>query len=418
MSTDTKFHFKARKINGELTQGEISAVSSKDASDQISKLGLIPIEIKSIGGASGLKDLKNLTFTDLKNMMTQVPKNELLAFTQQLHIIISVGAPLIDGLKLIDKTTEHPLLKKALIDISNQLAEGSTLAHAMDKHPKVFNSVYVHMINIGEESGKLETVLERLYSIIESETDNRNKVKAALFYPKMVFAMIGIVVVVMMNFIVPKVSLFYEKLGAGSLPLPTRMVIATSDFFTNNFFILIFIFVASYFAFNKWVKTEKGRLMWDSFKLKIPVLGPLLIEIEMNSFCIILQMLILSGLSIVRSLEILQGTLSNKIVINDVDNCRKHLLTGGKIGEALEKSRTFPPILTGLIAIGEEGGSLESVLEKSARHYKMRIEYKLNNLAKAIEPFLLVVIFGIVLTLALAVFLPIWNLSSAIKRGG
>lgn len=415
MATETRFHYKARKLTGQLVKGDLVAGNKKSAEKEIKNLGLIPIEVVA-EGAVQFSSLKDITWQGLREAIEKVPTQELMMFTQQLQTLFSVGVPILQGLKLIIEQTEHPTLKRALKDVRASLDSGSNLADAFAKHPRIFNDIYVNMIRVGETSGRLEQVLERLYEVIESQAENKAKIKSALFYPKMVFGMIGVTLLVLLNVIIPKMKGFYSKMGAGELPLPTRIVIGASDFVTGNIIYLVVIAMGLWWWFYKWSHSEKGRIAWDNFKLKIPVIGNLLVEIEMNSFCIILEMMLLSGVGLVQSLKVLKGTLSNHAVIYDVETCRQDLISGGKMGSSLEKSPRFPNMLAGLIGIGEEAGSIEVVLRKMAKHYQQQINHKLDNLSKAIEPIMLAIIFSIVIVLALAIFLPIWQMSSALKK--
>ena len=404
-------------MTGQLVEGDMVASNAHVAKEKVKKLGLIPMEVKAEGEVrlKELKSLKGFSFQHLRELLESVPPKELMMFTQQLQTLFAVGVPILQGLKLIIAQTDHPTLRKALQEVRASLDAGSNLADAFAKHPRIFDDIYVNMIRVGETSGRLEQVLERLYHVIESQSQNKAKVKSALFYPKMVFGMIGIVLIVMLNWIIPKMKGFYANMGAGQLPLPTRIVVGASDFVVSNIFWLALIAGGLWWWFHKWTHSEKGGQAWDNFKLKIPVIGMLLIEIEMNSFCVILEMLLQSGVGLVQSLGVVKGTLSNKAIINDVHQCQQDLIAGSKMGASFEKSPRFPKMFSGLLGIGEEAGSIEVVLQKSSRHFQNQINYKLDNLSKAIEPIMLAIIFSMVLILALAIFLPIWKMSSGMK---
>lgn len=414
-----KYIYRARKLNGQAVSGEVVASSLTDANQQLAQLGLVPVAVSAWSGASlqNFSSLsKSFSLANLKDAFGNVPPKELMMFTQQLQTIYAVGVPITQGLNLIASQTEHPKMKSVILNLVSDVSEGSSLARAMSKHPKVFNDIYVNMVTVGETSGSLEGILARLYEVLEAETQTRQKVSSALFYPKMVVGMIVIVFIVLVTFVIPKMKDFYKMLGAAELPLPTRIVLGISDAFTTYWWLLAMVAGGLYYLFKKWTATESGAIAWDKLKLKTPVIGLLILETEMNSFCIVLEMLVRSGVGIVQSLEILKGTLKSKMVQIAVEDCRRHVVAGGKISDSLNKDPYFPKMLSGLVSVAEESGALEKVLNRTGRYYKSQVEYKVNNLSKAIEPFLLAVTFGMVLLLALAIFLPIWNAPGAMRR--
>jgi len=413
--SEQRYQYRARKRNGQLVVGEVIAATLDEANSKVKNQGLIPVQV-SPWRESSWPQLSDLSWAGLSTMLIRVTPKDILIFTQQLQTIYTVGVPIVDGLRMIADQTENAKLRKVIVDVVSHVSDGAALATAMSRHPHVFDEVYVNMIRVGEASGQLEEVLSRLYQVIESQAENRNRIKSAMFYPKLVVGMIVVVFVVMMAFVVPKLKIFYSAFGGGELPLPTRIVIGISNFVTDYFLLWGGLAILGTMAFRRWVRTPKGGLIWDSWKLKLPIIGALIVEIEMNSFCVILEMLVRSGLGIVQSLEVLMGTLSNRVVRRDIENCRKHTMAGGRMGDSLRESRTFPKMLSGLVAVGEETGSMEKVLLRTARFYQTQIDYKISNLSKAIEPLLLAITFSFVLLLALAIFLPIWNMSSALKR--
>ena len=412
----TKYIYKARKLNGQAVTGEVLASSLADANKQLAQLGLVPLAVSAWGGASLQNLSKSLSLENLKDIFGKVPAKEMLMFTQQLQTIYAVGVPITQGLSLIASQTEHPKMKKVIEALVAAVSEGTSLARAMAKHPEVFSDIYVNMITVGETSGSLEAILARLYEVLESEAATRQKVSSALFYPKMVVGMIVLVFIVLVTFVIPRMKEFYKMLGGAELPLPTRIVLAISDAFTSYWWITAIVIGAVYYGFKKWIATENGSKIWDRLKLNTPVIGLLILETEMNSFCTVLEMLVRSGVGIVQSLEILAGTLKSKMVRTAVEDCRRNVVAGGKIADSLSKDPYFPKMLSGLISVAEESGALEKVLNRTGRYYKQQVDYKVNNLSKAIEPFLLAVTFGMVLLLALAIFLPIWNAPGALRR--
>jgi type II secretory pathway component PulF len=406
-----KYHYRARNRRGELIIGEVDASDLKAARKLVSLQQLIPIEIGTRRGSNPLPAIKKW----FSKKFDKVPLQELLIFNRQLQIIYSVGIPILDGLALVRDQTEHPVLRKTLDKIITDLQEGASLYQALAKHPDVFDSIYTNLIKVGEAAGELERILERISVLSEQQNEQRAKIKSAMFYPKIVIFVLVAVFTVVVYFVLPRMKSFYAGFG-GQLPPVTRFVMGVSDFFTTYWYLVFAIVYVSFTTVKKFLSTDRGRMLWDKYVLKMPIFGQLLLQIEISSFCTILEILMESGLPIVESLKLVSGSLTNKIVALEVDSCRTTVEAGGKLAEGFKDAGVTPKIVRNLLTIGEEGGQLPKVLNRVTAYYKVQIDYKLNNLSKLIEPILLVLVFGMVLVLALAVFMPMWKMSGLLKR--
>jgi type II secretory pathway component PulF len=293
------------------------------------------------------------------------------------------------------------------------VTQGSSLHLAFEKHPYVFESIYIGLIRTGEVTGRLGDTLLRLGSMLEQQTSNRAKIKSAVFYPKIVLGFMGVVVLVVVYFVVPKLKAFLNSLGQ-DLPLITQLVVKTSDFFISYWYLVLLGGAAIYFSFKAYAATPGGRRRVDRIKLKLPVFGSLFMNLELNNYCALLDLLLSSGMTLFESFEVLKATQSNQIIRDEIDRCGRVIQKGGSLGEGLRTSKIFPISFVAMLAIGEESGMLPKVLQKMSKSYQNLVEYQLNNLSKMIEPLLLAVIFVMTGILALAIFLPIWKMSSAI----
>lgn len=406
-----KYNYKARDHQGVGIKGSVEALDELSAKKKISDLNLIPIEVWS----SPLSGLSEYVEKIKKNFIGKVPLEDMLVFNRQLQTIYAVGIPLVRGLNFIHDQSENKNLKNAIRQIINEISEGSQLYSAMGKFPEIFDSTYINLVKAGEASGQLEALLDRISVLSETKAENRAKVKSALFYPKIVVGFLSLVFFVVVYYVIPKVSAFYGSLGA-ELPLVTRFVVGLSDFFIRYAIVIFIILFLIYSGIKKILSTENGKYKWDQFKLKLPIFGSLIMQIEMNSFAIVLGLLLKSGITLLEAFSIVKDSLNNFVIITEIERCRKMVESGTTLQISLTQSAVFPSMVTNLIAIGEEAGSLEEVLSRIANYYKLQVDYKLNNLSKAIEPILLFIIFGVVLILALALFLPMWQMSAAIRK--
>lgn len=289
------------------------------------------------------------------------------------------------------------------------------LSEALGRFPRQFDSLAINLLKAGEASGQMDGILIRIAELMAARLEQQAKIKSALFYPKIVGVLIIVVFVGVVGFIIPKFEGMFAKMG-GELPLPTLVLIGLSKALTNYWYLMIIAVSAAIFGFKKWVATPDGRELFDRYVLKVPVFGTLLLQNDILSFCFILETLFRAGIQINESLNILYGTLANMTVRKDVDLIRQAIDAGETMSAGLSRGRTMPKLVINLVTIGEEAGEVEAALARLAAYYKLQMEHRMSTLSKAIEPILLSVIFGMVLVLALAVFLPMWKMNSLMKR--
>ena len=332
----------------------------------------------------------------------------------QMEAGVSVGIPVLKMLSLLHKDTQNKFLKTSLAQIAADVNDGSTLHDSFAKHSAIFDPITVGLVKTGEVSGKLEETLGRITKMIEQQAANQAKIKSATFYPKIViFVLIGVLVVVV-TFIIPKLKTFLTAYGT-DLPPITKFVVGSSDFMVSYWYLFIVAFFVLRAAFNKYFSTAIGKLTVDRISLKLPIFGPLFTLLELNNICVILDLLIASGIPLLEALETLKDSQKNEVFKNALSHCQQEIAKGGTLTQGMEGAAIFPDTFKNLMSMGEESGMLEPVLKRLGKYYQVQIDSRLDNLSKLIEPILLFFIFGVVLVIALAVMLPIWQLSGGTR---
>lgn len=402
----TQFSYKAREKNGALAQGLIEAANANEAKSKIAAKGLFPINVVQ---QSKLSLNFNFKFS------TGIKAEEIVLFTKQFATLFKAGMGMESILSTLAKQTKNKAMQTALADIQRDIQEGSSLSKAFAKHPKIFDDLYISMLNSGEEAGILEEVLEHLAHLLEKDYTMRKNIKSAMLYPKIVVGVLVMAMVVIMTFVVPKFQAMFSQFGA-KLPLPTRILIGTSDFF-QNYIILVIIAAAGFaFLYKRFYSTVRGRFLIDRFTFKVPVFGLLTYKVCNARFASILASLYRSGLAVTKGLEITGATIGNEAFMRDIKILQTEVEKGASIADSMRKLNYFSPIMIEATSIGEKTGSLDNMLKSISEHYDMEVNHMVKNLTTLIEPILLVCIFGMVALFALAIFLPMWSLSEHLTK--
>jgi MSHA biogenesis protein MshG len=408
-----KFYYQAMDSSGATINGSIEAEDSWLARKAVLKQGLKVLELNRFN----LKSAADQALKALSSYQGPITLEDLLMFISQLETGLSVGLPLLRLLDMVQEDLKHPVLKAAVRDIAADVSQGALLHKSFAKHPKIFDFTFVGLIKAGELSGRLDQVLGMIFKLTEQRSENRARIKSAVFYPKIVISFMAVVVLVVVYFVIPKVKAFLATFGQ-DLPPITKFVVGVSDFFMNYWYLVLVAGFAAFFSYSKYSNTTQGRFFIDKYKLKLPLMGDIFSSIELISFCVVLDLLLESGISITESLETLKQSQTNTVFQKELALIETRVTGGESFNKALSESPIFPSNLVGVIAIGEESGRIPEILRRMGKHYQMKVDFNLNKLSKLIEPILLVVIFGFTLVLALAVFLPIWKMSAAVRTGG
>ncbi|WP_289102974.1 type II secretion system F family protein [uncultured Marinobacter sp.] len=408
-----QFSYRGKDSRGAVQQGLLTAASAEAAASELMRRGITPLAIRE----QQEKKSASLGKLNLNIFADKVTLDELIVFCRQMHALTKAGIPLIRTLRGLAETTRSPALAEVLEDVCNRLEAGTTMATAMQAHPEVFSDLFVAMIHVGENTGLLDDAFKRLSEILELERDTKRRVKQALRYP--IFVIVALLAALMVvNFLViPKFANVFERMGA-DLPLLTQVLVGTSNFLLNYWYVMLFATAATAVLLRQWVQTEKGRLVWDRYKLKLPVIGPLLQLITLSRFARNFATMLRAGMPVTSALSVVADATDNAWLASHFKGMRQGIERGDSLLRTARSSGMFNPLILQMIAVGEETGSVDDMLNNVADFYDEDVDYGLKRLAESIEPILIVVMGVLVLILALGVFLPIWDLGSAAMGRG
>ncbi len=401
-----RFQFKGRDAKGDAVSGELDLASQSAVASELLRRGITPIQIKEAQAAASSLNVSINIFPP------KVSIDELIIFCRQMHALTRSGIPIIRAMKGLADSTRSELLRQTLMDVSSRLESGINLASSMQAHPKVFSDLFISMIHVGENTGQLEDAFAQLSANLEMERDTRKRIKQATRYPTMVIGAIFVALMIVNFFVIPQFAAVFKKFGA-DLPLPTQILVASSNFCINYWWLLFGIIGGAIYGFKRWVSTEKGRLAWDERRLRFPIVGVLFEQIAMSRFTRNFAMMLKSGMTITHALAIGAETCGNRFIGGRIVGMKNGIERGDSLLRTARATEIFTPLVLQMIAVGEETGSIDTLLNQVADFYDEEADYSLKRLAESIEPILIVAMGGIVLILALGVFLPIWDLGSA-----
>ena len=404
---------RARDTKGNARREKITADSPGEARTALREKGLF---VQELTEDRGLVDrLSNLEMKDLQMALTSVTVKDKAIFSRQFAVLINAGVALVRGLGVLSDQCPNPKLKKALQEISGDVQQGTNLSDAMRKHPNCFDGPYVSMVQAGEVGGVLDEVMNRLAKLLEDVARLQNQIKAAMTYPIAVGIIAVTIFLGMCIFLLPIFENIFIELKA-PLPAFTAFMIGISRFLRSFYviFVIIAIVVAAY-AYRQYYKTRVGRETMDRFFLKMPLFGDLIQKTATARFCRTFGALSRSGVPILTSLEIVRDTAGNQVIANAVDEARKEVQTGGQISLALQREHVFPVMAIQMISIGEETGEIDTMLMKVADFYEDEVEQAVKALTSIMEPIMIVVLGGMVGSILVAMYLPIFGIMDAIK---
>jgi len=401
------YQYQAIDSMGKTVKGMIEAASLPAAEDAIASGGLIPVQVTAARAKEGSSD------SWLHRMASRVKADDLILFSKQFRSMFRAGIPLLRLLEVIEKQTESPALKKAAASMREDVRQGASLRDAMERHPSIFSPLYCGMMGAGETSGNVPEVLERLTYILEHENRVKSDIRSALQYPKVVVAALGIAFFVLLAFVVPKFASVFATARI-ELPLPTRIAISMHHALLGYWPIMLMGVFSLVFGLKLYFKTENGRFAKDSLLLRLPVLGPLFIKAAMSRFSSILAILIASGIPIMNAMTILSETIGNSAISRAFNSIREQMEEGKGIAGPLTSAKFFTPMVINMVAIGEESGNLEGMLREITVHYDEEVEHAVKRLADLIAPVLTVCLAAVVGFFALAIFLPMWDLTKMV----
>ena len=401
----TTYEYKVRDRAGNLVSGQLIGDSEGLVMTKLREMGMTPIEVKR--AKAGLKMEINLRPGHVK-------MKDLAVFSRQFATMVNSGLPILRALAILGDQTENKELQKVLVQVRLDVEQGASLSGAMDKHPKAFSDLYVAMVKAGETGGVLDNVLLRLADNIEKEVELRRKVKSAMTYPVVVVMLVGLIMSAMLLFVVPQFKSIYAQLG-GTLPLPTQILLTASNAVRTYWYVFaLFLFGVS-FAFRRYKKTDRGRAQVDAVKLKIPVFGGLFHKTALARFSSTLGMLLRSGVPILQALDIVADTVNNKVISRAVGDVQGAVREGESMAKPLSKHGVFPPMVVQMLAVGEETGAVDTMLDKVADFYNSEVSASVDALTSLIEPLMIAIVGGAVGAAVIALYMPMFNIIKLIK---
>jgi type IV pilus assembly protein PilC len=408
------YAFKAVDLAGVPSRGEMDASSKAQVSEQLRERGLIVLDVSERRDTLKLEDFfKRFKHVNLRN---------LAVFSRQFATLVAAGMPMLRTLYTLEEQTEDEMLKPAIAAVRQDVEAGSSLARAMEAHPQVFDPLYRSMVRSGEDSGRLEEALERIAYQLEKLDALRRQVRAAITYPTLVFVFAIAVMIAVVAFIVPVFVGIFEEIAAetpgesAELPLMTQIVKAASDFITGQWYLAILMVVLGTIGFLRWKRSDRGRAQWDRIKLRVPMkIGDVVQKVALARWSRTFSGVVASGVPILQSIKITGQTSGNTVVAEAMDEVYDSVKRGGSINAPLARHAIFPPMVSHMVAVGEETGQLDHMLGKIADFYEAEVDAKIKALTSLIEPLMIMFVGGVVGFIVISMYLPIFQLYDKIR---
>jgi MSHA biogenesis protein MshG len=399
------FTYKGRDNKGALVQGVLESQDMNTLASQLFGLNITPIEILAKENVIGSKNISINLFED------KIETIDVMLFSRQMYTLLKAGIPIMNALNGLQASTNNKAFSIVIGEIRSSLGSGRELSAALSQHPKVFSSFYINMVRVGETTGMLDTVFLRLFDHLEFERFMHDQIKSALRYPTFVVIAMGVAIVVVNLFVIPAFAKVFQSFGA-ELPLMTRILLAFSHFMVAAWPFLLVGMIGAVFLFRSYINTSVGKFKWDSFKLKTPIAGKIIHKATMSRFARSFALASKSGVPITSGLKLVAQTADNDYVAYKIEQMREGVERGESILRTATNSGVFNPIVLQMIAVGEESGALDDLMQEVADMYQRDVEYEIKTLGAQIEPILIVFLGVMVLILALGIFLPIWDLGN------
>ena len=404
------YAYKGVNNSGKSVNGTREAESPKAIKLLLRREGIFLTEFNEAGPVKKKSARKSF---DSSLFAERVNSQDLAVATRQLATLVGAGIPLVSSLNALIEQIDNQTLKGILAAVKQRVNEGASLGDALSEHPKVFSGLYTNMVRAGESSGALDVVLNRLADFTESQAQLRSKLVGTMVYPMLMLVMAVGVTAMLFGFVIPKISKIFASQRM-ALPIPTQILIGTSNFLTNYWPILLLVLGFGGWGFRRYIRSEKGKPRWDRFTLNAPLFGGLIRMIAITRFCKTLGTLLASGVPLLTAFDIVKNVLENTVLTDVVDTVRDCVKEGDTIAAPLKRSGEFPPIVTHMIDIGEKSGELEPMLMNVAASYDVQVEAKLRAMTSILEPIIIVVMGVVVACIVFAILMPMLQMSSAV----
>lgn len=397
------YSYKGLNSTGKEIKATITSESINQAKMKLKNAGIMLIDIKEQKAGSS----KQQSFSFGQSVSIE----DLSLMTRQLATLTKAKIQIVEALSALVEQTENARLRLILSEVKGKVNEGISLAQALGDYPKVFNNVYINMVEAGEQSGTLEIVLLRLADFSEAQSTLKSRIKGAITYPVIMMVIGAAMFAMIFTVVIPKITKIFKSMKK-TVPLTTQICMWISDFLMNYWYVVLITVPTLFYLFLKYINSKKGRIRWDLFLLKLPIVGELVMMINVSRFCSTLATLLNSGVPILTSLKIVKNLVSNVHMQAAVDECRSNVQEGASLAIPLERSGFYPPMVTHMIKLGEKSGELEEMLQIVSENYEEQVNNKLNGLTSVLEPIIMVVMGLAVGFVVFSVVIPMMELNS------
>lgn len=408
-----QFRYRARDKQGQLQTGAVEAGDERSAADALLKRGLTPVAIEEgVAASTAMPGWDTLKTKVADGLQPKVSLDELIIFCRQMYSLTQAGIPMLRAIEGLGDTTQNKRLRNALKDIHEQLERGRNLSAAMAKHKGIFPRLIIAIVHVGENTGQLEESFQQLAVYLENEQDTRKRIKAATRYPSFVMIALVVAMFVLNIFVIPTFASMFERFNV-ELPWATRALLGSSQFFVAYWPLLLALMVGAFFGIRYYKETPPGRLMWDTLKLKVPVIGSILRRAMLGRFARSFSVMLGAGVPLTQALSLVAEAVDNAWMENRVIEMRRGIERGENLSRVAKQSNLFTPLILQMISVGEETGRVDTLLLEVAEYYERETDYDLKTLTARIEPLMIAVVAVMVLILALGIFTPMWDMMSA-----
>jgi len=406
-----QFDYTGRTSGGELTSGSVEALDTSSAAKVLLGRNVTPLNIIETTSSSGSKEQAS----EINFLTPKVSLEDLVIFSRQMYSLTRAGIPMLRAVNGLAETTNSKRMSAALKDVVDQLERGRTLSSALHRHTKIFDQLFVSVIHVGENTGKLDAAFLQLSDYLIREQETRKQIKSATRYPMFVIIALVIALVVMNIMVIPIFADMFKKFDA-ELPLMTQFLLGMSDFFINQWPIMLISVVLIIYGTSRYLKTPNGRYKWDSMKVRLPIIGSVLERTLLGRFARSFSMMLISGVPLTTALNLVADAVSNTFMAERIITMRRSIEKGESLTRVANASQLFTPLVMQMISVGEETGRVDELLAEVADYYEREVDYDLKSLTSKIEPVLIVIVAVMVLVLALGIFTPMWEMMGAYKN--
>lgn len=400
------YSYRGRDERGHLVQGEVEASTEASAAEILLRRGITPIHVAPFHAPSRLNfDLRELLGSGINS-------DDLIVFTRQMYALTKAGIPLLRAMQGLAENTSNRRLGQVLTDLVDQLERGRQLSSAMAAHPKIFPRLFVAIVHVGENTGQLEQAFLELTDYLQKEEDTRKQVKTAMRYPTFIMITIVVAMFILNLFVIPSFASMFARFDA-ELPLTTRILITTSNFFVHWWYVLLGSIAAIAYAIHRYINTEEGEIKWDYLKIRMPLVGDILFRTLLTRFSRSFATMLRAGVPLTQALGLVADAVDNRWMGHKINEMRRNIERGENLSRVARHSQLFTPLVLQMLQVGEETGRVDEMLMEVSGYYEREVDYDLKSLTAKIEPIMLAIVAVMISVMAAGIFSPMWDMMNA-----